>query len=55
VLYTLADLFTDFVNVLQAMGLTDTGEYVVIGIRDDEAYDYKNYQKYMFLGNIVLL
>ncbi|XP_076449001.1 guanylate cyclase 32E-like [Babylonia areolata] len=48
VLYTLSELFIDFVNTLQSMGLTDTGEYVVIGIKDDEAYDYSKAMDYIF-------
>ncbi|XP_025088185.1 guanylate cyclase 32E-like [Pomacea canaliculata] len=39
VLFTCTKAFQDMVNFLQEMGLTDTGEYVVIGIRDDETYD----------------
>ena len=52
VLYTLTELFIDFVNFLQSMGLTETEEYVVIGVKDDEAYDYSKAVDYMFHGKI---
>jgi len=52
VLYTLTELFIDFVNFLQNMGLTETEEYVVIGVKDDEAYDYSKAVDYMFHGKI---
>ncbi|KAL8565518.1 hypothetical protein ACOMHN_049494 [Nucella lapillus] len=48
VLYTLSVLYIDFVNVLQTMGLTDTGEYVVLGVKDNEAYDYSKATDYIF-------
>nr|KAG5701206.1 hypothetical protein BaRGS_008582 [Batillaria attramentaria] len=48
VMYTSREAFNDLVATLGDMGLTDTGEYVVIGIRDDETYNYKQNLSLMF-------
>ena len=53
VVYSLQQMYLDFVSILQDMGLTDTGEYVVIGVKDDETYDYDKAVDYMFVGKML--
>ncbi|PVD38420.1 hypothetical protein C0Q70_01035 [Pomacea canaliculata] len=55
VLFTCTKAFQDMVNFLQEMGLTDTGEYVVIGIRDDETYDETKASSLVIPGTRLLL
>ncbi|XP_048248100.1 guanylate cyclase 32E-like [Haliotis rufescens] len=48
VLYSRIPAFIDFVRFLNRLGLTDTGEYVVIGIRDDETYNPESNTDFIF-------
>ncbi|ESO84763.1 hypothetical protein LOTGIDRAFT_221869, partial [Lottia gigantea] len=48
VMYSYPPAFIDFVRFMQELGLTDTGEYVVIGIRNDEVFDEAGNKYLMF-------
>ena len=48
-------MFLDAVQFMHSQGLTDTGKYVVIGVRDDEPYTKDMSQDVMFYGEYVSL
>ncbi|XP_041362491.1 guanylate cyclase 32E-like [Gigantopelta aegis] len=48
VIYSHPSAFIDFVRFLHKLGLTDSGEYVVIGIRDDEDYNIAETAEFLF-------
>ncbi|XP_035826750.1 guanylate cyclase 32E [Aplysia californica] len=48
VIYSKATLFLDFLSLMQDRGLTELGEYVVIGIRNDSPFQEKMSTELMF-------
>lgn len=52
VVYSRPGLFIDFVRTMYQLGLTDTGEYVIIGVRNEEPFQDYMSTELMFDGTL---